>query len=496
MAPGRPRLRLPRFSALQHVSVLPDVWRMCSFTVCLSFLLCQVYNPIRRAVRDGQKKTLLFYVFHDCDAFFNMCTTFVTFILSFFNATVFTRWWRLRELCGTVNGQTVDTVVLLSGHVQKAEDMETLMRLLWLAHALHVASIDPALTSDPQEGMEKVLQGLLDDALLTKGEAEALRPMALDSSTPLSVAYSWFNAHFSRVLRRDVPPSMHGALLNRVSGNVSKMRGAAASVLMYLSTPVPLAYTQLLELMVTIYVMMAPLGLVPRLLWMAVPGCFIVTLVFYGFMSLGKLMLNPFVATSEDAFDTQAFLRSTRASCRAVADAAGPPTDMVLPVPVSSSASLLHSDRNSVGLRLAGLFGVGIPATGEASPPESGLAHDMHSLPSSQRVKGPLLKGALSHRAIPPPRGATSPHSPPGVANLTAEGGGYSGHCGDHVAEEPPWASSHGGTSTSGLRRRGESRGPGISPGSSPWLGPKSDSSAGSSGHHAQSPSLLYGLGT
>lgn len=104
---GRSGFRLPRFSALQHVSVLPDVWRMCAFTVCLSFLLCQVYNPIRRAVRDGQKKTLLFYLFHDCDAFFNMCTTFVTFILSFFNATVFTRWWKLRELCGTVNGRTV-----------------------------------------------------------------------------------------------------------------------------------------------------------------------------------------------------------------------------------------------------------------------------------------------------------------------------------------------------------------------------------------------------
>jgi len=99
--------RLPRFAALQHVSVLPDVWRMCAFTVCLAFLLCQVYNPIRRAVRDGQKKTLLFYLFHDCDAFFTMCTTFVTFILSFFNATVYSRWWRLRELCGTVNGKTV-----------------------------------------------------------------------------------------------------------------------------------------------------------------------------------------------------------------------------------------------------------------------------------------------------------------------------------------------------------------------------------------------------
>ena len=37
-----------------------------------------------------------------------------------------------------------------------------------------------------------------------------------------------------------------------------------------------------------------PLGLVPRLLWMAVPGCFVTTLIFYGFMCVGKLMLNPF----------------------------------------------------------------------------------------------------------------------------------------------------------------------------------------------------------
>lgn len=127
MARARAHFKLPRFSALRHVSVLPDVWRMCAFTVCLSFLLCQVYNPIRRAVNAGHKKTLLFYLFHDCDAFFAMCTTFVTFILSFFNATVFTRWWRLRELCGTVNGKTVDTAVLLSVYVKRHEDMEEML---------------------------------------------------------------------------------------------------------------------------------------------------------------------------------------------------------------------------------------------------------------------------------------------------------------------------------------------------------------------------------
>lgn len=52
-----------------------------------------------------------------------------------------------------------------------------------------------------------------------------------------------------------------------------------------------LDFSQLLELMVTIYVMMAPLGLVPRLLWMAVPGCFVVTLIFYGEAFLKKKTL-------------------------------------------------------------------------------------------------------------------------------------------------------------------------------------------------------------
>eukprot|EP00962_Isochrysis_galbana_P019979 scaffold5827_cov125-Isochrysis_galbana.AAC.4 len=44
--------------------------------------------------------------------------------------------------------------------------------------------------------------------------------------------------------------------------------------------------------------------------------------LYSGFMALGKLMLNPFAAASEDAFDTHAFLRGTRSACRSVADAA------------------------------------------------------------------------------------------------------------------------------------------------------------------------------
>ena len=115
----------------------------------------------------------------------------------------------------------------------------------------------------------------------------------LKSSTALSIAYGWFLQRFRDALS-DIDASCRSGLITTVQSNVSAMRGAASDVLMYLSTPVPLAYTHLLEVTVTIYVLIAPFGLVPRLLWMAVPGCFVVTLIFYGFMSVGKLMLNPF----------------------------------------------------------------------------------------------------------------------------------------------------------------------------------------------------------
>ena len=125
-------------------TVLPEVWRMCAFTCALAYALCHIYNPIRRTVRDGGPKTILYYIFHDCDAFFGLCTSFVTFILSFFNATIFGRWWKMRELCGTVNGRTVDTCVLLSAYIKDQEKLDDMLRLLWLAHALHVHSVIPS----------------------------------------------------------------------------------------------------------------------------------------------------------------------------------------------------------------------------------------------------------------------------------------------------------------------------------------------------------------
>ena len=214
-------------------TVLPEVWRMCAFTCALAYALCHIYNPIRRTVRDGGPKTIVYYIFHDCDAFFGLCTSFVTFILSFFNATIFGRWWKMRELCGTVNGRTVDTCVLLSAYIKEQEKLDEMLRLLWLAHALHVHSVIPSSHAG-------LLAQLVEGGLLMPGEelASLQQCSSLASSTPISITYGWFSARFSEALLA-LPPSLHSGLLQAVQSNVSAMRASAADVLMYATHPQP-----------------------------------------------------------------------------------------------------------------------------------------------------------------------------------------------------------------------------------------------------------------
>ncbi|KAL3927432.1 MAG: hypothetical protein SGPRY_002825 [Prymnesium sp.] len=303
---------------------------MCTFTCALALALCLIYNPIRKDVREGGKRTLLYYIFHDCDSFWAMLTTFVTFVLGFFNSNVFQRWWRLRELCGTVNGRTVDTTVLLASYVSTEAELNDLIRILWLAHALHVESVAMKRAPNADVVMRLHSQGLIKapapaschfPAANTSPEnlgpltdrARAGDSAGLPDSHVVDAALDrlWLvyrqirasDEEYGSVLpfrpaaaRAGRPSNQHfrqmpaaRAMIAGLSsqGNVSAMRGAASDCLMYLSTPVPLAYTHLVDMMVTIYVLMAPVG----------------------------LMLNPFDAHQSDSFETNSFLRGTRMAC-------------------------------------------------------------------------------------------------------------------------------------------------------------------------------------
>mmetsp|Transcript_11164 Transcript_11164/g.16752 ORF Transcript_11164/g.16752 Transcript_11164/m.16752 type:complete len:128 (+) Transcript_11164:3-386(+) len=78
---------------------------------------------------------------------------------------------------------------------------------------------------------------------------------------------------------------------------------------MHINQPVPLAYCHLLELLVTVYVLISPVALVPKLLWVAILISPIVSLFFYGFFRLGSSMLmEPF--QQDSGFDSDALLKS------------------------------------------------------------------------------------------------------------------------------------------------------------------------------------------
>lgn len=147
-----------------------------------------------------------------------------------------------------------------------------------------------------------------------------------------------------------------------------------------------------------------------------------------------------------------------------------PPPRPPLPFPQAAlppnPTSLLHTEASSVGRSNPVLFDAGAD----------------NLLPGARTAKGPLLKGApASGRDAPPQRGAHAPVPAPRASGGSSDEGKV-----DRVEEEPDWPVPSGG-----LRKR-ETFGPGVSPGSSPWLGPTRTAAAHAK--RAQSPSLFYGL--
>merc|ERR1719469_1243174 len=93
------------------------------------------------------------------------------------------------------------------------------------------------------------------------------------------------------------------------------MRGAAADLMMYLNSPIPIGFVHLLEVVVNMYCMMAVFALVTQFLWVAPFVVVVVILFSYGFYSIGLHMVDPFCENEYCGFNTDKFYRETSQQC-------------------------------------------------------------------------------------------------------------------------------------------------------------------------------------
>jgi len=246
-------------------TVLPRAWKLTLFTGVLSFFLCTVYNEHRQTVKRGGSATFSFHLFHDAESFFGMATTFVTFILGFFNASVFGRWWKLRELVGTLIERSVDTSRILTADLDcedsaSREIVHELVRYLALGLAV---SLQAACGEDTAEDLDKLcLKDFKGRKLLQKDGIE-YAILKESKAANYNVVYGWFLKKLAQTIpiNKSMRPSeyIRDKYMMTVSGQL--LREAAGEIMMYKNTPIPLAYTHLLEVFVKIYVLTAPVAL-------------------------------------------------------------------------------------------------------------------------------------------------------------------------------------------------------------------------------------------
>mmetsp|Transcript_65378 Transcript_65378/g.210744 ORF Transcript_65378/g.210744 Transcript_65378/m.210744 type:complete len:379 (+) Transcript_65378:110-1246(+) len=295
-------------------TVVPTVWRMSLITAVVTYVACLVYDPLRRGERAetlGHYEKLLLNIFLDMDRVLKYLTGFLTFILGFFNSTVFNRWWQMRELCGNIVEASENTALHVAvffvrpprGEGDGAAALQAarrdLIRLLGLGHALTLQACHRVRDHE----------WLIARRLLER-DSDEHKILQRISGPGYNEVYGWYiSKAYAYMEQGMVDEKNFSSVMYSQRWALCCASNNAEDLMMHLNQQIPLAYCHLLEVMVTIYCFIAPMALVPSLLWMAIVISPIVTLFFYGFFVLGTSMLmDPF--QQDSGFDTNSFLES------------------------------------------------------------------------------------------------------------------------------------------------------------------------------------------
>lgn len=287
----------------QSKTIFPRVWPVCMMAALASFGICYMWEPVRNGVDNGGKRSFYYWLFKDAEQLWAILTTCLTFVLGFFNSTAYSRWWKLRVLCGDVLGRSIDTSVMVCAYYGNQNEQTMAMRKKLLRY-LNLAQEMVIQTTLNEFDYEK----LKTEGLASKAEIDSLKAA---NCSKYNIVYGWFIREVYDNL--DVLPASKDNIMFILQANITKIRGAAADIGMYLNCPIPAVYIHLLAVMVMTTIFVTPWALVVKLHWTAPPVVFLLTFYYYGFFVFSKDLGDPFNPNYEyEGFALAAFKKALK----------------------------------------------------------------------------------------------------------------------------------------------------------------------------------------
>jgi hypothetical protein len=180
-----------------------------------------------------------------------------TFVMGIFIALILGRWWDIRELLQKVRSGSIDLAIMVTAHLrssaeagdenendttQQQQMRQRIVRLCNLAHALV-----------PMQATDKFDSAtLIEHELATQDECNILE----SQKNRFVTVYTWIASLLCYCADHNMITNSH-AVLPRMQKNITKMRGSAGNIFMYLNCQLPYPYIQLLSFLVHFFLFVA-----------------------------------------------------------------------------------------------------------------------------------------------------------------------------------------------------------------------------------------------
>ena len=259
--------------------------------------------------------------------------TVTTFILTFFLSHAYSYWQKVYNTTRMIQGRINDFCMLLVIGAQRGNNgdskegsrgysdeakvlVDRCTRLIRLSHTLFWAATPTASDglTDSEECMKDVencpvpidddhigplmlseygIKALIASEQLTSEEAKDLLNTRLPPSQYSHVLLVWAGVHCMEAFEKGIIRGGYGFEENLLR-QLTSLRASMFDIDDFRAGRMPLAYVQLVQVMVDSFIMLAPFALYPELGSLSIPLVGLLTLFFRGLLQLSKSYLDPF----------------------------------------------------------------------------------------------------------------------------------------------------------------------------------------------------------